>query len=117
MTQKPNSRLKTWSKRIGYSLLAILLFIGLIFALGWYGDWKEQRKLDEMLAELDRNKPGWRWKDFLPTPLQPGQENGALRFIEFGKTIDENLLARPLETHNDYNDPPNWLETSEIREC
>src|SRR5437667_455293 len=111
MIPKQTSRLRTWLKRLGLSLLAVLLFVGLIYALGWYSDWKEQRQLDEMLAELDRTEPGWRWKDFLPTPLQPGQENGALRFIEFGKTIDLKRFESDLDDEPlAYYDPPTWLQ-------
>lgn len=119
MNTRPKSWLRIWCKRLSYLALALLLLCAIIYLLGWYSDWKEQQQLDEMLAELDRTEPGWRWKDFLPTPLQPGQENGALRFIEFGKTIDPKIIiADPLISDDEWFEglePPNWLERPPVQ--
>jgi len=65
--------------------------------LGWgylnYCEYREWALFDELLAEQDRKHPNWRWNEYQPKPLQPGQVNGALRFIEVGKQITEEMLT------------------------
>ncbi len=100
-----------------YGFVGIVLFVFLAWGYLKYTEYRDWALFDELLAEQDRNHPHWRWQEFLPTPLQPGQINGALRFIEVGKQLThEMLLGEDIPDENEVHYPMNtkeWLNSIE----
>jgi hypothetical protein len=86
------TRWQRW-RIVFYSFVGIVLFL----LLGWgylkYSEYRDWALFDEMLVEQDKLHHNWRWLEFLPQPLQPGQVNGALRFIEVGKQLTNEMLV------------------------
>ena len=89
MSQTIPVKITRWQRWriVFYGLLGLILFV----LLGWgylkYRDYRDWALFDEMLTEQDKVHPNWRWHQFTPLPLQAGQTNGAIRFIEVGKQL------------------------------
>jgi len=96
-------------------------FVGIVLVLlmGWgylkYREYRDWALFDEMLAEQDRKHPQWRWQEFQPKPLQPGEVNKALRFIDVGRLLTTDILnEREIPDEERVNFPMKtreWLTT------
>lgn len=76
---------RRWLKRIGCTLLVLaiptLMLLMLAFG-GWAGrHYLVQRRLEEALAELDRNDPGWRLADIEAARKQIPEETNSARVV------------------------------------
>jgi hypothetical protein len=77
------------------ALIALVLFAMLTLP----GVWRIRRLVaerDALLAQLDRDEPGWRWDDLVPAKV-PDKQNGALKVREIAKLIPEDWLRIPNE--------------------
>lgn len=72
---KPRRPRRRWLKRLGWSLLSLLI---LGFGAQRWSHYQAQKRLDEALAEMDRAEPGWRLKEIEAAREQiPEDENSA----------------------------------------
>lgn len=95
LTAPPKPTLWQRWRIVAYGLLGLVIFILLFWAYTKYEEHLEWKRIDELLAAQDKKHPHWRWHEFLPKPLQPGEPNGALRFIDVGKQLTEEMLTQP----------------------
>lgn len=110
VTQPPKPRRGYW-KILACGFGSILLVLALFKLYLWYLDHKELAVIDALLAEQDRIRPGWRWSEFQPEASKLGDKNGAIRFIEVGKKLTQEMLALPeVEKEDDYFFPDNTKE-------
>jgi hypothetical protein len=73
----------------GIGIVVVTLFA--LFTLP--GSWRCSRLILErnaLEAQLDRDEPGWRWEELIPTKL-PREENGALIVLEIAKAIPNDF--------------------------
>ena len=113
MVQSPTRR-SIWRTTF-YALLGLTQLLMAFYTYGKFEEHLEWKRIDALLAEQDQKHPHWRWHEFLPKPLQPGEVNGAMRFIEVGKKITEEMLAEPNVSGTYYNLQPyskEWVTTS-----
>ena len=83
-------RLLRWLAGIGIGLVILIAILTLP------GAWRRSRLIVErnaLVAKLDRDEPGWRWEDLIPTKL-PKEENGALIVLEIAKTIPHDFIEK-----------------------
>lgn len=95
MSQNTPIKVTRWQRWriVFYGLLVIALFLLGVWGYSKYREQQEWALIDQMLVEEDAKHPHWRWYEFQPKPLQSGQVNGALRFIEIGKQLTDEMLT------------------------
>ena len=79
-----------WLAGIGICLVILIAILTLP------GVWRCSRLIAErnaLEAQLDRDEPGWRWEELIPTRL-PKEENGALIVLEIAKAIPNDFIKK-----------------------
>jgi hypothetical protein len=82
----------------GLTVLALIAVV-LVVMLTLPSAWRLRRLVferDALLAQLDRDEPGWRWEDLVPAKV-PDEQNGALKVLEIAKLIPKDWLNMPDE--------------------
>jgi len=97
MEPRRPDKLTRWQRWriVFYGFVGIVVFCFLAWGYLKYCEYRDWGLIDELLAEQDVKHPHWRWHEFMPKPLHPGQINGAMLFIEVGKQLTEEMLAQP----------------------
>src|SRR5579859_706814 len=72
---RPRRRRRRWLIGLVCLLVLVAIPVAGYFALVW----KQQRELDELIAELERTDPNWRLDDLMKNrPVVPDEQNPAL---------------------------------------
>ncbi len=110
MSQNTPIKVTRWQRWriVFYGLLGLVVYCLLYWGYARYQEYGEWVRIDEMLAEQDKKHPHWRWLEYLPKPLQSGEVNGALRFIEVGKQITDKMIADSDYPDDDRLKFPEW---------
>jgi hypothetical protein len=81
-------------RRLKLLLIAALLLVSLALGIGVYYRIAGDGRLEEVIAELDRTDPNWKWADLQRTrPTIPDAENAALRVLAAKAKIPTGLGA------------------------
>src|SRR5947209_7649215 len=78
-------------------VLVVLVVLGFVGHL-WYQRHEAERRLNRMVAELDRDEPGWRLEDLQAAREKiPDAEIGALVVISVGEKLPKSWPPAPVE--------------------
>jgi hypothetical protein len=95
-------------KRRWPALLAGALLLAAVMPAVWlYRNWANERALAEVVAELDRTDPGWRFADILAArDVVPDEQNSALQMLKIFSALGRRHFSLPTEEAKLFEEPP-----------
>src|SRR5438067_1278238 len=99
MSAEPNTRKpRSWRAIMFWMCLLVALGVLGFFGHFWYQRYQADRRLQQVIAELDRDDPGWRLEDLQAArEVIPDAENGALVALAAGEILPKNWPPSHIE--------------------